>query len=223
MQMPFAVIFDVDGVICETETLNARASVIAFYQLYGVTVHHEDFAPFIGTGDENYMLGVARKHGVDIDVERATRQREKNLLDIVDREGLSPCPGVLDLITEAYTDPGTHLAIATSGRLSKAFPLLDAVGVQRRWFDVVVTGDLVSRKKPHPEIYQITISHLGVPPSACVVIEDSPAGVRAAKAAGASCLAVTNSVPADDLSPADIILPSLADLSLHDLHRLIRL
>ncbi|MFH0965967.1 MAG: HAD-IA family hydrolase [Planctomycetota bacterium] len=216
----FALIFDVDGVIVDTETLNARASADAFTELYGVFVRPEDFVPFIGTGDENYMLGPARKYGVSIDVERATRQREENLLALVAHEGLSPFPGVLELIREARDAGDCKLAVATSGRSSKALPLLSAAKIDLEAFDLVVTGDEVRKKKPDPEIYLEAISRLDLSASACVVIEDAPAGVEAAKAAGARCVAVTNSVVADKLPEADLVVSSLSELSLDDLRAL---
>jgi beta-phosphoglucomutase-like phosphatase (HAD superfamily) len=68
----WALIFDVDGVVADTEALNAKASVLMFEQLYGVTVRPEDFRPFVGTGDERYCEGVAERYGVEIDTDAAS-------------------------------------------------------------------------------------------------------------------------------------------------------
>jgi beta-phosphoglucomutase-like phosphatase (HAD superfamily) len=81
-------------------------------------------------------------------------------------------------------------------------------------FEVIVSGDDVTHGKPDPEIYITAAQRLGVAPVACVAIEDAPAGVEAAKRAGMRCIAVTNSVPGEQLQKADLIVASLAnDLS----------
>jgi beta-phosphoglucomutase-like phosphatase (HAD superfamily) len=78
-------------------------------------------------------------------------------------------------------------------------------------FETVVTGDDVSHSKPHPEIYLTAAQRVGVSPTACIAIEDAPAGVEAAKRAGMRCIAVTNSVAREQLSKADLIVDSLAE------------
>jgi len=211
------LIFDVDGVVADTESVNAAASVEVFRELCGVEVKPEDFRPFIGTGAERYVLGVAERYGVELDVAAATRLRQEKFLRVLDRDGLNPYPGVLELIAAAHEAPDVRLAIATSGNPSKQFPVLHAVGIDRTQFDVVVTGDDVTRKKPDPQIYLLTAERLDLAPSACAVIEDAPSGVAAAGAAVMYCVAVTNTVGADDLAGADRIVSSLADISLADL------
>ena len=211
------LIFDVDGVVADTESVNAAASVEVFRELCGIEVRPEDFRPFIGTGAERYVLGVAERYGVELDVAAATRLRQEKFLRVLDRDGLKPYPGVLELIAAAREAPDVRLAIATSGNPSKQFPVLAAVGIDRTQFEVVVTGDDVTKKKPDPQIYLLTAERLCLLPSACVVIEDAPSGVAAAGAAGMYCIAVSNTVGADDLAGADRIVSSLADIALDDL------
>ena len=189
--MIWALIFDVDGVVADTEALNARASVLMFQQLYGVTVQPEDFQPFIGTGDERYVEGVAEKYDVQIDTQ-AARQ-----------------------------DPEVKIAIATSGQKAKQFPVIEGTGLKLEWFDAVITGDDVDRKKPDPQIYLRTAERLGLAPKCCIVFEDAPAGVQAAKAAGMACVAVTTSAPAEELQAADVVVESLAKIDLPKLRSLI--
>ena len=220
--MEIGLIFDVDGVIADTETVNAHASVEMFQDLYRVEVQPHDFRPFIGRGAERYVLGVAEKYGVEIDVAGATRRREQNFLRLLSEQGLEPLPGVLDLIREARSAPDFRLAIATSGSPTKAFPVLAAVGLPLKHFDVVVTGADVTHKKPDPEIYRTTAEQLGLPPRQCVVIEDAPAGVEAAKAAGAWAIAVTNSTGAESLRAADHVVESVALVGLDALRQTVR-
>jgi len=215
-----ALIFDVDGVIGDTEAINAEASVEVFAELYGVRVEPEEFRPYVGMGDQAYMQGPARAHGVEIDVERATRMREERILHIMRTRGLATFPGVIDLIQSARESRDFKLAIATSGRRDKAGLIIRGAGVDPAWFDEVVTGDEVTHRKPDPEIYLKTIARLGLPARRCVVVEDAPAGVTAAKRAGAKCVAVTNTVARDQLDGADRVVAALSELSLTDIRRL---
>ena len=220
--MEYGLMFDVDGVIADTETVNAQASVDVFRMLYGVEVHPSDFRPFIGGGAERYMLGVAEKYGVRINVAEATERRENNFLRLLEEQGLTAFPGVLDLIRDAREAPDLRLAISTSGTPSKAFPVLKAVGIDLRDFDAVVTAADVTHKKPDPEIYLTTAERLGLPPRQCVVIEDAPAGVAAARNAHAHVIAVTNSTTAEHLDRADRIVESLALVGLDTIRDLVR-
>lgn len=219
--MTWALIFDVDGVVADTEALNARASVLMFQELYGVTVQPEDFQPFIGHGDERYVEGVAEQYGVSIDTQAAVDRRAENFFALLQDEPLPAAPGVLEMVAAARQDPEVKLAIATSGQKAKQFPVILGTGLKLEWFDVVVTGDEVDRKKPDPQIYLRTAERLGLPPGRCLVFEDAPAGVQAAKAAGMACVAVTTSAPAEELAAADVVLVSLADLGLAELRALL--
>ncbi len=216
-----ALIFDVDGVIAETEVFNARASVLMFQQLYGVEVQPEDFQPFVGTGDERYVEGVAEKYGMEIDTPVAVERRAESFFKLLEDEPLPAAPGVMALVTAACDDPKLKLAIATSGNKDKQFPVITGTGLKLEWFDVVVTGDDIIHKKPHPEIYLLTAEKLGLPPEECVVLEDAPAGVEAAKSAGMPCIAVTSSVDAAQLAAADVVVDSLAEVSIASVRKLL--
>ena len=79
---------------------------------------------------------------------------------------------------------------------------------------VYVTGSEITRKKPDPELFLVAASRMGIIPAHCVVIEDAPSGVQAAKAAGAKCIAVTNSTNARNLRQADLVCDSLEQINL---------
>ncbi len=209
----WGLIFDVDGVIADTEALNARASVQMFAQLYGVTVQPEDFRPFVGTGDERYVEGVAEKYGVQIDTQEAVQRRAENFFHLLQSSSLPAAPGVLELVEAGRVDERVRLAIATSGQKAKQFPVIEGTGLKLDWFDAIITGDDIDRKKPDPQIYVRTAQYLGLPPERCVVIEDAPAGVAAAKAAGMFCVAVTSSVGRDALKLADLVVDSLLEVT----------
>ncbi|MGC9320268.1 MAG: HAD family hydrolase [Armatimonadota bacterium] len=218
--MQWAVIFDVDGVVADTEALNARASVMMFEELYDTRVQPEDFRAFVGTGDERYVEGVAEKYGVEIDTEAAVERRRRNFFKLLEKETLPAMPGVMEIVQAARVAADVRIAIATSGNKDKQFPVIEGTGLKLEWFDAVITGDDVTKKKPDPQIYLITAETLGVPPERCVVLEDAPSGVGAAKAAGMVCVAVTSSVSAESLQEADLVVDSLAQVSLAKLRAL---
>ncbi len=220
--MIYGLIFDVDGVIADTETLNARASVLMFQELYGLAVKPEDFRPFVGTGDERYVEGVAEKYGLAIDVAKAVQRRAENFFKLLQEEPLPAVPGVHKLIAAAKHDPQARLAIATSGQKAKQFPVIQAAGFSLDSFDVIITGEDVTRKKPDPQIYLLTAERLGLPPASCVVFEDAPAGVTAAKRAGMACIAITTSVSRQELAEADIVVDSFTEIGLEDIRRLVK-
>jgi len=219
--MDWAMIFDVDGVVADTEALNARASVMMFAELYATQVSPEDFREFVGTGDERYVEGVAEKYGLTIDTEAAVERRKENFFKLLADEPLPAMPGVAELVQAGRDATDCRIAIATSGNKDKQFPVIQGTGLKLEWFDVVITGEDVTRKKPDPQIYLITAERLGIAPARCVVFEDAPAGVAAAKAAGMICVAVTSSVPADELQPADLVVDSLAEVDIDRLREMV--
>ncbi len=215
--------FDVDGVIADTEALNAQASVRMFSKLYGVTVRPDDFRPFVGTGDERYVEGVAEQYGVAIDTAAAVRRRAAEFFALLDAGPLPAAPGVRELVDAARGRRDVKLAIATSGQKAKQFPVIEGTGLRLEWFEAVITGDDVSRKKPDPQIYGLAAARLGLDPSRCVVFEDAPVGVEAALAAGCRCVAVTSTVQREELAAADLVVESLAQVSLAGLEALLSL
>ena len=214
------LIFDVDGVVADSEAVNARASIRVFEDLFGVTgVRREDFEAGLGRGAAAYVRAAAEVHGIhlsDEEVEAATRVRQKNFLKILHEESLPAFPGVLELMTAALADENWRLAIATSSSREKSGAVLASAGVPVNRMEYVC-GDDVTYKKPNPELFQIAVDRLRLKPSQCVVIEDAPNGVEAAHAAGCKCVAVTNSTTGEKLAAADRVVASLEDITLREL------
>jgi HAD superfamily hydrolase (TIGR01509 family) len=211
------LIFDVDGVIADTETVNARVSIKVFADLFGVEdVTRKDFEAGLGRGAQEYVKAAARVHGMELtdeQVEEATQLRQEYFLKILSEEPLPPFPGVLELMEKAMQREDFRVAIATSGTLEKSRAVLNAAGVPYQKM-VYINGDDVTNKKPNPELFLLAAHGIGIDPSNCVVIEDAPNGVQAAKAAGAKCIAVTNSTGAAELQQADLICDSIEQIDL---------
>jgi HAD superfamily hydrolase (TIGR01509 family) len=206
------VVFDMDGVLCDSEPFICEAAMRMFRERHGITVAAEDFVPFVGAGENRYLGGVAEKHGVALDLESDKRRTYEIYLEII-RGRLQPLPGVRGFI-DACRRGGARLAVATSADEVKMRGNLREIGLPAELFDVTVNGLEVVHKKPHPEIFLTAIERLGLVPGECLVVEDAPNGIQAAKAAGATCLGLTTSFSAERLraAGADWTAPDLAEV-----------
>ncbi|UCG49996.1 MAG: HAD family phosphatase [Phycisphaerales bacterium] len=220
----YGLIFDVDGVIADTEEANSKASIRVFADLFAVEgVVRKDFEAGLGRGAEEYVKAAARVHGLELtdeQVRRATELRQEYFLKTLAEEPLPAFPGVLELMEKAMNDGRFAVAIATSGTLEKSRAVLESAKISYRQM-VYINGSIVKNKKPHPELFLLAAERMGIAPARCVVIEDAPNGVEAAKRAGARCIAVTNSTTAEKLKEADLICDSLERITLDTITRLI--
>jgi HAD superfamily hydrolase (TIGR01509 family) len=224
MNKLYGLIFDVDGVIANTEPINARVTIRVLEDMLGVKgVRPEDFSAGIGRGAERYIQAAADVRAVKLTEEQlkaAAQLRERYLIKAMQEEPLPAFPGVLELINGALQRRDFRLAIATSATLELSRAILESAKVPYERM-IYVTGSEVKNKKPHPELFLLAAERMGIRPANCVVIEDAPNGIQAAKAAGAKCIAVTNSTTADNLSDADLICDSLEQIDLDMIQELI--
>jgi HAD superfamily hydrolase (TIGR01509 family) len=224
MEKLYGLIFDVDGVIADTEPVNARASIRVFAEMFGVKgVVRKDFDAGLGRGAENYMRAAAAVHHLSLADEQIAASallREKYILEILNSEPLPAFPGILNLIEAGLSRSDFRVGVATSSSRELCRAMLTASGMP---YDRLqrVTGSDVKHKKPDPEIFLKAAAKIGLSPDRCVVVEDAPNGVEAARAAGAHCVAVTNSVSADQLARADRIVTCLSTMTLENVAAII--
>jgi HAD superfamily hydrolase (TIGR01509 family) len=207
---PRGVIFDMDGVLCDSEPFIAEAAGRMFAELHGITVRAGDFEPFVGAGENRYLGGVAEKYGAALDLERDKRRTYELYLELI-RGRLQPLAGVREFLAFCRAR-GLKLAVATSADLVKLRGNLTEVRLPPESFDALVNGLEVKRRKPDPEIFLLAAERLSLPARDCLVVEDAPNGARAAKAAGSPCLGLTTSFTERELraAGADWIAPDLA-------------
>lgn len=221
----YGLIFDVDGVIADTETLNARVTARVFDELFGLkNITREDFSAGIGRSAEEYVKAGLKAHGIKTtnqQIQKATKVRQDYFLQVLADESLIPLPGVLELMDEALKNESFRLAIATSGTPEKSRAVLKAAKVPFEKM-IYVNGSDVTRKKPCPDIFLLAARHMAIGSFKCAVIEDSANGIRAAKAAGSKCIAVTNTFTAENLRDADLICDSLTEITIQNIIELIK-
>ena len=201
-----AVLFDMDSVLVDSEEFICQAATEMFREK-GLIVKPEDFVPFVGTGENRYIGGVAEKYNFPVDIE-AAKKRTYEIYDIIVRNKLKALPGVKDFITSCR-NKNLKIAVATSADEVKMIINLREIGLPVETFDVTINGLEIERKKPFPDIYLKAAEMLGVQPKDCLVIEDAPNGIKAAKAAGMKCLAVMSSFSEKELNNADWIVKDL--------------
>ncbi|HEY3268174.1 MAG TPA: HAD-IA family hydrolase [Armatimonadota bacterium] len=202
-----AVIFDMDGVLLESDLLMADAIIQTLAEC-GAVVTLEDFIPYVGAGERRCIEALAAQQGVACDVE-ATKAKAYAVYAEMARGRLALAPGVREFAARARAR-GLHLAIASSADPVKIAINLGEIGLPSDTFDVIVSGLDVALKKPHPGIFLTAAERLGVAPDTCLVVEDAVNGIAAARAAGMRCLAVSTTFPPDYLAAADWVAGSLA-------------
>jgi HAD superfamily hydrolase (TIGR01509 family) len=202
---PEAVIFDMDGVIVDSEPYSVQA-LVDILRAYGIVPTMADLQRSYGRRIRDDLADYFARYGITGDVHSAIAHKHARYYHLAAGH-LKPFAGVMPLLRR-LRQQGCRLALASSGdRIKVAFGM-QALGLDGI-FATVVSGDDVTQSKPHPEIYLLAARRLGVAPAACVAIEDAPAGVEAAKRAGMRCLAVTNTVTSEQLHMADLIVDSL--------------
>ena len=210
----WAVIFDMDGVLTDSEPLINAAAVAMFRQM-GLLVQPDDFLPFVGTGEDRYIGGVAEKYRFPLDLPAAKKRTYEIYLELVPRR-LEAFPGAQALVRRCR-EAGLVVAVASSADLIKIEANLHKIGLPPAEWNTIVSAEDVTHKKPAPDIFLAAARKLGVPPEGCVVIEDAVNGVQAAKAAGMRCVAVAQTFSAEKLAAADLVCPAVADVTLEDL------
>ena len=190
-----AVLFDMDGVLVNSEPVIIEASLRTLRK-YGVEAKETDFKEFTGMGDDLFIGGVARKYGVEYDPKMKAEAYEV-YFEIID-ELIGKFPGVLPLIA-LLKEKGYTLAVASASDLVKVKANLKALGASEDDFAAIITGSDVERKKPFPDIYLKAAAAIGADPSECIVIEDAISGTQAGVAAGMKVACVTTSFPAEPL------------------------
>jgi len=204
------ILFDMDGVLIDSEEYISAAAV-AYFASIGVAVQPDDFIPFVGAGEDRYIGGVAAKYGINLDIEKA-KECTYGLYEklITGKEGA--LPGVVRFLTNAHA-AGLRMAVATSADKMKMEINLKVMGLERSWFEVLINGKDLERKKPFPDIYQMAARKMGLENGECIVFEDATNGVQAAKAADSLCCGITTSFTEEQLRAegADFIVAGLDD------------
>ena len=209
-----AIVFDFDGLILDTEEPIYR-SWLEVYEAHGEDLPFERWVQTVGSTDTVFhpQHHLEEKLGRPLTQEVLDRRKDRRTALILAKPVL---PGVVQRLDEAR-EMGLKLGVASSSRQDWVRGHLQRLGILDR-FDCLRCRDDVANAKPEPDLYLAVLDCLHVSAEEAIAIEDSPNGVVAAKHAGMRCIAIPNSITARlDLSHADLILKSLAELTVGQL------
>jgi len=205
-----AVIFDMDGVLSDTEKVYAAVESDLLGR-YGINFSVEEFTDqYAGVPSNVFLKEILDKHKIKADVNKLVKEKWERVNRAV-RKRVIPMPGVFKLIDKCERRK-LKLAVGTSSKPDFAWTILKKLGIERK-FEAVVTINDVKKGKPHPDIFLLAAKKLGVKPTNCLVIEDGRSGMTAAKAAGMKCIGLVKNKNSKDY-PADILVENLSEIKL---------
>jgi HAD superfamily hydrolase (TIGR01509 family) len=182
-----AVVFDMDGLMLDTEPLYKQSWQAASAEL-GFPIDDRVYATFVGRPNKECERDLVERFGPAFPLERFRARWQQTWQERAASHGIALKPGLLEVIS-FLQDRGVPHAVATSSTADEAALALRHARLDGR-FDIIVTGDQVARGKPAPDIYLEAARRLDVDPAACVALEDSEAGTLAASAAGMRTLLI---------------------------------
>jgi HAD superfamily hydrolase (TIGR01509 family) len=205
------VIFDMDGVIVDTEPIHSYAYFQHFSELK-IDITKEMFTAFMGRSTRNTFQKLKEMYLIEAGVEELIQRKRTLFNDAFDtKEDLFLIDGVEKLIKELHSN-GMQLILASSAAKVTINRVFNRFGLYP-YFSHIVSGEDFPNSKPHPEIFEYAASLSVAPKENCIIIEDSSNGIKAAKAAGIFCVGY-NSVNSklQDLSLADVIVNDFKEL-----------
>jgi HAD superfamily hydrolase (TIGR01509 family) len=204
-----AVIFDMDGVLVDSEPLHTHATKLLLADC-GVDWDERESAEYIGLTDVESFAALTLRHGLSGDPGDLAARWTERAVPLLQQHA-RPMPGV-PAVPLTLRERGYRLALASSSRPRVIEATLEAIGAGSL-FEVVVSGTEVPRGKPSPDVFLEAARRLDIPPARCLVIEDSRHGVTAARAAGMPCIAIPCATTAhQDFAHATTRLTSLSDV-----------
>lgn len=204
-----AVIFDMDGVLVDSEPLHLIAFQ-EFFKRFDIGYTAEDNKEFLGRRDLAIAEVLISRHKLPMTPEAVVEAKEEILSRLL-MEGAQPRPGVHDILAK-LTAMDVPMAVASSATMPTIQLVTSTLSI-RKHFSNLTSGDEVVNGKPAPDVYLLAARRLSIPPEKCLVIEDTINGIKAAKSAGMYCVAIPCEATAhQDHSLADARLTSLSDL-----------
>ena len=195
-----SIIFDMDGVLVNSEPVHYRAYLMAL-EKWGQTLSYEEYKTYIGTTNAVIIDALIEKFSLPIDREGLNDMMKGYKAFLYERDGYPGVDGVPEML-ESLKKAGYRLAVASSSPYENIVLATKALGIYS-WFDELVSGESVANPKPAPDVFLKTAGILGTEPGDCLVVEDSCHGVHAAKTAGMASIGFVNPDSGDqDLSCA---------------------
>ncbi|MCW4467815.1 HAD family phosphatase [Flavobacterium sp. MFBS3-15] len=206
-----AVIFDMDGVVVNTEPIGYSANQ-KMYKALGITVPDEIYSTFIGNSDKNIIQKLKGLYQIEKTHEELLEEKYRFYFEAFDNASdLELIPGVKDLIIELHAK-GIKLLLASSASKRKIKAVFTRFGLHP-YFDAKISGEDFEFSKPNPDIFLEAVKQSGFSKDECIIIEDSTNGIKSAKAAGVYCIGYRSEHSmGQDTSLADMVISDFKEL-----------
>ncbi len=215
-----AMIFDMDGVIVDSEPLFFEVAK-RLLQKYGVELTEEVNDRYVGIASPGMWTDLKNVYSLEPGLEELLALHEEIRGEVFAETQLAPVEGIRELLADLAAEK-IPAAIASSSALSTIYETIDSLGI-RSHFEAFVSGEEIERGKPFPDIFLKAAELLGVRPEECVVLEDSAHGVKAAALAGMKCIGYANPRSGkQDLSEATCIVADLRNVDVSFIRGLFR-
>jgi HAD superfamily hydrolase (TIGR01509 family) len=195
-------IFDMDGTIADSEKIAQRVT-IDYFKSRGIIINKKEQKDVFGLNWKDLVREILKRHGMEYSQTLKDTLKERYVRTM--RKEVEAVPGAHDLLS--FLKERLKLALATNSRYREVEIICSKLDFNK-FFDLKLARDHVKNAKPDPEIYLKTADNFDAQPDECIVFEDSVVGIRAAKAAGMACIAITNTYQPEFLKAADLIIES---------------
>lgn len=209
---PYAVIFDMDGVICHTNPYHADAFRL-FFDKRQVPYTEEEFRGHMYGRHNSYIMGYFMKRQVAGEELLALEDEKEALFREIYADKVVEIEGYLDFL-DSLKSSGFKTGVATSAPYANLKLIMDRLGIAPK-LDSILSSENVAKHKPDPEVYLLSAKNLGIHPSRCLVFEDSFSGVTAALSAGAKVVGVLSSHSQEELPPCHYYIQDYRDITVN--------
>ena len=199
-----------DGVISD----NGKQDFTAWQRVFtdfGLELTIDLYKSFTGMKGEEVVVKYIKPDADSAEATDLTRRKENYFIEEIKKDKLEPTKGV-EKFLKALKEKNIKMGIGTAAMEFKAYAILEELGF-KNFFEVLVSAERVKKGKPNPETYLKVAEELNLKPEECVVIEDAPNGIEAAKNGGIKCIAITTTHERAELGQADMIIDSFDDLT----------
>lgn len=210
------IIFDMDGVL----VFNRDAHIEAFEIIcrkYGVPFSRKEFMPTFGMTNDQILAKLMPEVIKKTDWHKIAAEKEEIYREIFERT-IAPAPGLVDFL-KALKNEGFRTAVGSSGNTPNVNFVLSKCGITS-YFDAIANGDMITHGKPDPEVYLLAAKKLNLDPAECIVAEDAPVGIEAARRAGCAVVAIASTFERSALSDYDLLIDDFTQISTDDLRKL---
>jgi len=214
MNMIKGVIFDMDGVLTDNKEQDFTAWKRLFAD-FNIDLTFEGYKSFTGMKGDAIVLKYIKPEAGEEEAIMLTYRKEEYFIEEIKKNKIEPTKGIERLLNELKKN-NIKMGIGTAAMEFKAIAILEELGI-KDFFEILVSAEKVKKGKPDPETYLKVAEYLNLKPEECVVIEDAPNGIEAAKNGGIKCIAITTTHEESELKQADKIIHSFDELNVNEL------